>query len=322
MRRDAAQTSDLRDKLVTSDTSAQPTFMTSPESTPGANGASNGGSPGNGQSDMPFASEFTTQAPPQAQSQPTAPPFYRRPEPVLPATHRDMKIRPEFDFSFATNINTVPITVPEFTLASRHYPIMFLGPDLVPTVALGFNPQVNLFVDNNGTWAMGQYIPAYIRRYPFILLGTENDTQLHLGIDTGATSFKDGARALFEDGKESPALTNAITMCEQFHGAYMFTRDFSKALQDAGVVENRTLEIEVAPGRKVSVGSFGRITEEKFKQLSDATVLDWFKKGYLYAAYFHLQSMNNWDLLLQRNALLAAQAQATQQAQQAATAFA
>ncbi len=242
-----------------------------------------------------------------ASTQQDAPPmFYTRPEPVRAESHAGISIRPELDFSFAAHVNTVPVTLPEFMMVARHYPIMFLGPDLVPTAALGFNPQHNLFVDQKGEWAVGQYVPAYVRRYPFILLGAEGSDLLHLGIDGVAASGKPGARALFEKGEQTTATKQAVELCEQFHQAFMFTRDFSKALLDAGIIEDRTLEIEAGPGgQKTTLGSFKRVSEDKFRQLPDATVLDWFKKGYMYGIYFHLQSMNNWELLIARNALLA-----------------
>jgi hypothetical protein len=235
-----------------------------------------------------------------------APPpmFYTQPEPVLPATHKDVSIRPEWDFAFAANTNTVPVTVPEFPLVARHYPIMFLGPDLVPTIALGFNPQINLFVNAKGEWTFNHYVPAYIRRYPFILLGAEADDRLTLGIDVAGRSSKPGARPLFEGDKESQTLQQSITLCEQFHGAFVFTREFSAALKASGIVEERPLELEIVPGRPTNVGTFGRVIEEKFKELPDATVLDWYKRGFLYAVYFHLQSMNNWEMMVARNAIL------------------
>jgi len=231
--------------------------------------------------------------------------FYTRPEPVRAETHAGISIRPETDFSFAAHVNTVPVTLPEFMMVARHYPIMFLGPDLVPTAALGFNPQHNLYVDQKGEWAVGEYVPAYVRRYPFILLGAEGSETLHLGIDGVAASSRPGARALFEKGEQTAATKQAVELCEQFHQAYLFTRDFSKALQDAGVIEERTLEVDNGSGQKVQLGSFRRVSEDKFRQLPDATALDWFRKGYMYGVYFHLQSMNNWELLIARNAQLA-----------------
>ena len=241
-------------------------------------------------------------APAQAAEVPP-PMFYTRPEPVRAENHAGLSIRPEFDFSFAAHVNTVPVTVPEFMMVARHYPIMFLGPELVPTAALGFNPQLNLFVNGAGEWAMGQYVPAYVRRYPFILLGAEGNEFLHLGIDGVAASTKKDARPLFENGEQNETTKKAVELCEQFHQAYLFTREFSKALLEAGVIEERALEVETSPGQKTQLGSFQRVSEDKFRQLPDATALDWFRKGYLYAVYFHLQSMNNWELLMARNAL-------------------
>ncbi|MSO73052.1 MAG: hypothetical protein EXQ84_05515 [Rhodospirillaceae bacterium] len=243
-----------------------------------------------------------TSAPPAANDGMPPPMFYIQPEPLMPNVHKDLKIRPETDFAFAATTNTIPITVPEFPLVARHFPIMFLGPELVPTAAVGFNPDTNLFVDAKGQWERMSYIPAYVRRYPFILLGQDGDERLHLGVDSSARSAKEGARALFENDKETAAVPQALTFCEQFHNAFMVTREFSLAMKASGIVEERDLELELAPGQISKVGSFQRVSEEKFKALPDATILDWHKKGILHSVYFHLQSLNNWDMLLIKGA--------------------
>ncbi len=241
--------------------------------------------------------------PAQGNGQQAPPPmFYKQPEPLQPIGHKDFKIRPEYDFTFAAATNTVPLAMPEFPLTARHFPIMFLGTDLVPTAALGFNPETNLFVNAAGEWDRLTYIPAYVRRYPFILLGMEGDERLHLGLDDAARSDKKDARALFENGKETAAVTEAMAFCEQFHHAFNVTRQFSEALKESGIVEERDLELELSPGTISKVGTIQRVSEDKFKALPDATILDWLKKGFLHSIYFHLQSLNNWDLLLIRNA--------------------
>lgn len=243
------------------------------------------------------------QGAPQAEAPPM---FYSRIEALVPTVHKDFKIRPETEFGFAAKTNTVPLTVPEFSLAARHYPIMLLGDDLVPTAALGFNPEQNLFVNDKGEWELGLYVPAYVRRHPFILLGGGTDERLTLGIDAAAASSKDGARPLFkDDGKETEAVTQALDFCDQFHNAYLFTREFSAALKKADIVDERALEVELSPGKRSTIGSFKRIDEEKFKALPDSLILEWRKIGFLHAVYFQLQSMNNWDLLLARNGMLA-----------------
>lgn len=243
----------------------------------------------------------------QIQPQSVAPLFYGAIEPLSTSLHKNFKVRPEGEYGFAAKSNTIPITVPEFTLAARHYPILLLGDDLVPTAALGIQPEQNLFLGADGQWEQGYYVPAYIRRHPFILLGGGPNDQLTLGIDTAAESNKPDARALFNaDGTQSDVITQALDLCNQFHGAFLFTRDLSGALKKTDIVIDCTLEIEPTPGQRVTLGSFKRIDEEKFKALPDATVLEWRKVGYLHAIYFLLQSMNNWDILLLKNGMTTA----------------
>ena len=253
---------------------------------------------------MTVTDSAATQSPPQ----PDAPPmFYSRIEVLAPQAHKDFKIRPDNDFAYAAKTNTVPLTVPEFTLAARHYPIILLGDELIPTAALGFSPDQNLFVNAQGLWDTGLYVPAYVRRHPFILLGGGNDERLTLGIDAAAASTKTGARPLFkDDGKETEAVTQALDFCDQFHNAFLFTREFSAAVKKANIVDERSLEVELTPGKRSTIGSFKRIDEEKFKALPDDLIMEWRKVGFLHAIYFQLQSMNNWDLLLAKNGMLAA----------------
>ncbi len=227
-----------------------------------------------------------------------APLFYSAIEPLSAQLHKSLKIRPEAEYAFAAKTNTVPLTVPEFTMAARHYPILLLGDDLVPTAALGVQPEQNLFITPAGQWDAGFYVPAYIRRHPFILLGG-NDDRLTLGIDVASAATGADARPLFkDDGKETEVVTQALDLCNQFHGAFLFTRDLSTALKKSDIVVDCTLEIEPTPGQRSTLGTFKRVDEEKFKEVPDSVILEWRKAGFLHAIHFLLQSMNNWDLLL------------------------
>ncbi len=254
--------------------------------------------------DEPTVTEDTPQTanqnPPTEQNPPL---FYTAPEPLVRTGHKDLKIRPEWDFTFAAKTNTIPITAPEFSLAARHYPIIMLGEDLVPVIAVGLNSQKNLFVGEDGAWEPGSYIPAYARRYPFILIGQQTDERLQMGVDSNAQSDKENARPLFENGEETETIKKALTMSEQFHQAYMFTSEFAKAINEAGIVEERAIEVEAPNGEKTNLGSFKAINEEKFKEVPDATFLEWRKRGFLHSIYFHLQSLNNWDNLIGRGAI-------------------
>ncbi|MEQ8507637.1 MAG: SapC family protein [Rhodospirillaceae bacterium] len=226
--------------------------------------------------------------------------FYKEPRPVTADAHGDFKIRPTFDFAHANQTNAVPLTLPEFVLSARHYPIVFVGKDLVPTAALGFRPDQNVFVDDKGTWEKFCYVPAYVRRYPFILLGRPGDERLQLGIDHEAKSSASDARALFNGEKETETVTEALDMCQQFHGAYQATAEFSNMLKESGLMEERTLEVDIAEGEKIDIGAFASINEQKLREVPDETFLEWRKKGWLAAMYFHVASLNNWEQIMGR----------------------
>jgi len=233
---------------------------------------------------------------------PQPPLFYSRPLPLSEQYHATVKIRPEGDFSFAAETSAIPLSIPEFALAARHYPIIFIGEDLIPSMAVGLRPSNNLFVDVKGAWEIGQYIPAYVRRFPFILMGDQSDERLRLGIDDDARSTKEGARALFADGKETDVLRQGMELCEQFHTAYRFSTECMQAIKAADITEPQSLEVTLPGGEKLNVGAFVAVKEEKFRALPDATILEWRTKGWLHAIYFHLQSLNNWEALLARTA--------------------
>ncbi len=226
--------------------------------------------------------------------------FYHDPRPVTAESHGDFKIRQAEDFTFANSTNAVPITLPEFVLAARHYPIVFVGEELVPTVALGLRNDQNVFVDDQGNWERFCYIPAYVRRYPFILLGKQDDERLQLGIDHASNSSSAEARALFADEKETQVVNDALDLCQQFHGAYGATSEFSQMLKDSDLVEERSLEVDLHDGEKLDIGAFASINEQKLRDVSDKTFLEWRQKGWLAAMYFHIGSLNNWEMIMGR----------------------
>src|SRR5690349_3481978 len=96
--------------------------------------------------------------------------FYTNPEPLSREMHGKLGVsRVEKPFGFAKAGHVVPITVAEFGLAALSYPIIFAGEQRQPLAVMGLNAGDNLFVKADGTFDVGAYIPAYIRRYPFVL---------------------------------------------------------------------------------------------------------------------------------------------------------
>src|SRR3954463_10767353 len=97
--------------------------------------------------------------------------FYRAIEPLNVTQHGQMKVRPVLNMSEVAKTHAIPLTTDEFALVQRHYPIVFsIGEKPIPIGLMGLNENVNVFLEDDGR-AMDPslYIPAYIRRYPFLL---------------------------------------------------------------------------------------------------------------------------------------------------------
>ena len=97
--------------------------------------------------------------------------FYKKIVPLNKEQHKSLYIEPVEGYSFSKNTNSLYIAAVEFPKVAPEYPIV-LGIDkegtVFPLVLLGLKTKQNLYVDSKGIWK-ANYIPAYARRYPFIL---------------------------------------------------------------------------------------------------------------------------------------------------------
>src|ERR1700761_1533796 len=99
------------------------------------------------------------------------PMFYKEPRPLDRAKDGKLRLSRPTHFRFAEGTNAIPLLVDEFPMAAAYYPIVFAdGPLPIPAAVVGLKNDQNLYIDANGRWIAGSYLPAYVRRYPFILM--------------------------------------------------------------------------------------------------------------------------------------------------------
>jgi hypothetical protein len=232
----------------------------------------------------------------------TLPLLYRQPVPLNPERHGGTGLAKRKDYSFAAEANSVPLNAAEFKVAMKFYPIVFAGADPVMTVViLGLRDGRNLYVGQDGTWEKEHYIPAYIRRYPFIFMAGQDRKQYLLCVDEGSGLLDKGAEDQFFDGTEPTDLTKrALDFCTAYQSQSELTKAFAGAMSEAGLLVPNRAEITTKGGEKMALGGFRVIDEEKLANTPDETFLDWRRKGYLPLIYCHLYSTSNWSSLLNR----------------------
>jgi hypothetical protein len=236
----------------------------------------------------------------QPQPAPAALPlFYKNPMPLEPTRHAKAGLSPNANFGFARNTNAIALTLTEFALAARTYPIVFSAvAPVVPFAVIGVRDSENLFLEKDGQWKEDAYVPAYVRRYPFIFSEVPNSDRLLLCVDEAAEQFEQNStQPFFIDGKPSENLQRALKFNEMFHAQLDDTRRFGTWLEENSMLEEKMARAELPGGQSYTLRGFRLINPEKLRTLTDEQVLDLHKKGWLPLLHFHLQSLSNWAVL-------------------------
>ncbi|RVA88736.1 SapC family protein, partial [Mesorhizobium sp. M7A.F.Ca.CA.004.01.1.1] len=134
--------------------------------------------------------------------------FYSRPEALNPARHGSLGLTARSDFGFARSAHAIPVVASEMPAAMRSYPIVFIGPGKAPVIITGVRQNENLFVGAEGKWTAPHYIPAYVRRYPFILAEDPTSAgRLTLCVERASDRIVDQLLAPSRDDKILPFFT-------------------------------------------------------------------------------------------------------------------
>jgi SapC len=231
---------------------------------------------------------------PQANALPL---FYNELQPLSSGVHGEWRARRIDAAPFLTSAHAVPITIDEFSVAQRHYPIVFsVGPNPVPLALMGLNEGVNLFVDGEGALTSEVYVPAYVRRYPFMLAKLRPDTdELSLCFDPTADAigpFEDG-EPLFEGGQPTQTTKALLDFCEQFETAGQRTAAFVKELEDSKLLMDGEVSIQPEGAAQPFIyRGFQMVSEDKLRELRGDVARKMIQSGLLPLVYAHLFSLS------------------------------
>lgn len=232
-------------------------------------------------------------------AQTVLPLFYKQPRALDANTHRNSRLKDNATFGFSRASNSVPVNGIEFALAQRHYPIVFTGSGKAfPAAVLGLRVDENLFVEADGRWVEGLYVPAYVRRYPFVFIEAPED-KLILAIDEGSGLLvDDGPHKLFDEaGKPTPLVNGALQFCGAYQANFKQTLEFVDSLIENDLLVDNRANAVLASGERLALGGFKVIDEEKFKKLPAAVLKVWRDQGWLGWVYAHFFSLSGWNAL-------------------------
>ena len=207
-------------------------------------------------------------------------------------------------FTFAARAQTVVIASVEFFDACRQFPVIFTRTDdgrIVPLALMGLEIDENLFVDDAGNW-LGAYIPAYIRRYPFITTDGA-DGQAVVCFDEAFDGFnREGGTPLFENGGPSPKMKEVIGFLDDYFIRMKETEQLGAFLAENGLLRQIDAQANLDDGRSYALNGMLVVDEPRLAQLPDADIVQLFRSGLLGLIQAHLISLRNLGVLIDRKA--------------------
>ncbi len=229
--------------------------------------------------------------------------FYRSLVPLSTQFHPNYGLAVQDGIGFTASTHAIPVTVDEFAVAQRTFPIVFgVGENSAPLVLLSLVDGLNLYVDADGKWEDGAYLPAFVRRYPFMLAKLGPDaTDLSLCFDDTAGIVTPDAEDKLFDGDQPTATTQRILdFCGQFEQAVARTRGFMEELDKLDLIIDGEVTIQ-QPGAEPAVfRGFRMIDEKRLQNLRGDQARKMIQNGMMGLIYAHLFSLSQITHLFER----------------------
>jgi SapC len=232
--------------------------------------------------------------------------FYSKPEPLSKEAHAKLGLRRiDKPYGFAAGSQIAPLTVAEFAAASLSFPVIFAGERYQPLAVMGVTGDANMFIQPDGAFEVGVYIPAYIRRYPFVLANDPGGQQLVVCIDRNAPMLGDLPDMAFFDAAGEPTqyTKNCMSFCNDFEVEVRRTDAFIALLKELDLFESRTqtytpVNTDGSPGAPQTVAEYFAVSEAKLKALPQEKTHELLNNGAMGQIYAHLNSLLGWDRLI------------------------
>jgi hypothetical protein len=229
--------------------------------------------------------------------------FYENAVPVSPQRHRNWCIEKQPDYEYASHSNAVPLTAAEFPVAALEYSIVFLGTEDAPTpvVLLGLSAEENLYLEDGHRWK-ARYIPAFVRRYPFVFARSADGNTYALCVDESFKGCNQEGRGepLFDvTGAGTDYLNAMMKFVTSYQQQITQTTAFCEKLKQLDLLEEMTARFQLPSGEQAQVKGFMAVDRAKLSQLPGDTLAELTRTGALELIYAHLLSLRNFAELLE-----------------------
>lgn len=229
--------------------------------------------------------------------------IYKNPIFLNSVQHKSVHVAPVENYLFGRKLNSVLIVGQEFLEAAKTFPVVFArsGDDITAIAILGLRNNENLFIDKDGRWREDTYIPAFFRRYPFVLADdVDSKGSSAVCVDSSYSGFgkRSGMKLFKDDGSVSEEFNKVISFLKNFQAQYESTKEMISLLKEYDLFQDVSANITLPAGEKLGFSGLMMINETAMLGLDDEKAMNLFRKGYLAWIYAHLYSLSNFRKLM------------------------
>ncbi|MGJ8679754.1 SapC family protein [Paraglaciecola sp.] len=215
--------------------------------------------------------------------------------------HKATKVKLTNEFAHAKQAHIAAASILEYAQIASCMPIVFItdpASNSTHTVAmLGIEQGVNLFMKND-KWA-GHVVPLNVQRYPFDVRPDGEKLGVFIDENSDLVGGEEGEVLFTEEGEPSPFLENRQQLLSDLANSEMATQNFVKKIIELDLLDPIVVQAKYVNGQQRNVNGMKTINETRLKALSDETILELHKAGYLGAIYAILMSLGQLNRIVQ-----------------------
>ena len=204
--------------------------------------------------------------------------------------YRDLKVDGRPAAAHGDSRHFVQVIVGEFSHLLVHYPILFgkhreTGRFFCGAM-LGFIEGENQFLQD---WREEPefYRPLVLQRGPFYVQGPE----LAIDLDDPRVGAESGQPLFTEQGQPSRYLQRIIWAFQDLQPGIEQTQIFIARLLELNLIEPIDIEVEFEDGTLRHCDGLYTVNQESLARLTDAVVIELFRRGYLALIYMMIDSL-------------------------------
>jgi hypothetical protein len=210
--------------------------------------------------------------------------------------------------AFCRRLNALALSIAEFTIAARDYPIVFAtldgGKSFAPVIVVGLDQGANLFVGESGEWDRAAYFPAFVRRYPFCIskLYVDGEAKSERVVCVASASIDEaGGTELFDAaGKPTARWQDAERLLAEFEADLDRTAQVCAALARLQLLEPFALQLLARDRAQLKLDGMYRVSVARLRDLKPASHKMLVGKDIMGLIYAHLHSLENFTRLAAR----------------------